>query len=722
MSIVLQGDPYNLQGSSGAGLQPAGNPQQVYGPVPPTVATPVTTPKPVAQPVHTSIPRLDATGLVGASLSPYIGARPSPSNPGVAEFFRKDSGEALDQTGLFNYASSFGFGNINSFEQIKNPGQLQTQLSSTPTPATAPTDPNQSLARAAAQAGLSVDDFLKLTSGQYAVTTEEKAKINQDLGIPGLESTLFTPPSKTTQQIYQDAFNQAGLSDLKAKIADLDTRIAAIKQKYTDKQGTINENPFLSEASRTGRLKTLTDQGNAEVGNLIDEQRSYTDLYNSGINEVNNLVTRTSNDFNNDRTFNGQKLLYLQNKAEQQISDLQTSKSSKAYTYLPDYLTAKAKAAKPDTIGSAESGYFRWNPDTGTFEQVIAPTVIPNYQANPLTGELFDTKTGKSQSGSGFILNNTPTGLTTPAAKNNNPGNLRDPKTGAWQSFSTPQQGFDALKQDLLGKMTGNTRTGLSGDSTLLQFTNVYAPSSDGNNPSAYAQDLANKLGVSVNTKIGTLVPRIDDFAKAVAIHEDGKYAAAIGLTGSSGGVIDSLIQQVLSNPQLLGQLPDAQQKAVTARMAQLGLSIPSTKAVSDDTLKSISQLQTGLNSLKELQQIIDSNRQYVGPVAGLQALNPYSDARKVQADIDRIKQNIGKALEGGVLRKEDEDKYKKILPVITDTYETAIYKINQLTTALQDQINITTQTQGSGGRNNSGLQMPSGSSNVNLSDLNFSF
>jgi hypothetical protein len=42
-------------------------------------------------------------------------------------------------------------------------------------------------------------------------------------------------------------------------------------------------------------------------------------------------------------------------------------------------------------------------------------------------------------------------------------------------------------------------------------------------------------------------------------------------------------------------------------------------------------------------------------------------DAKTKQATIDRVKQVIGKALEGGVLRKEDEYKYEKILPTISD-------------------------------------------------------
>jgi hypothetical protein len=42
-------------------------------------------------------------------------------------------------------------------------------------------------------------------------------------------------------------------------------------------------------------------------------------------------------------------------------------------------------------------------------------------------------------------------------------------------------------------------------------------------------------------------------------------------------------------------------------------------------------------------------------------------------------RQIIGKGLEGGVLRKEDEEKYKNILPTMTDTPDVAQSKLEQL-------------------------------------------
>lgn len=60
------------------------------------------------------------------------------------------------------------------------------------------------------------------------------------------------------------------------------------------------------------------------------------------------------------------------------------------------------------------------------------------------------------------------------------------------------------------------------------------------------------------------------------------------------------------------------------------------------------------------------------------------ADAKSRQATIDLVKQVIGKALEGGVLRKEDEIKYAKILPTIGDSEAVVRSKIAGLRAAIQ--------------------------------------
>jgi hypothetical protein len=132
---------------------------------------------------------------------------------------------------------------------------------------------------------------------------------------------------------------------------------------------------------------------------------------------------------------------------------------------------------------------------------------------------------------------------------------------------------------------------------------------------------------------------------------------------------------------------------------------------LSDTALKDIQQSQGAIANLQALRSTMEANLQYLGPVAGVSALNPYSKARQVQAEIDRVKQQVGKALEGGVLRKEDEEKYKKILATINDTPETALAKIDNLITSIQRDVENYTSLQAATGR----YVPPSGGGSANV-------
>lgn len=142
--------------------------------------------------------------------------------------------------------------------------------------------------------------------------------------------------------------------------------------------------------------------------------------------------------------------------------------------------------------------------------------------------------------------------------QNNNPGNIKDPATGQFKVFSSPEEGFSALTDDLQHKISGATSTGLTGDSTLSDFSNVWAPASDKNDPKQYAQNLASQLGVDTNTPIKALGSRIGDFASAIAKNEGYQgmnpfqaqtaQAAEIPQSGQSQG-------QQLSHDQLLANI-----------------------------------------------------------------------------------------------------------------------------------------------------------------------
>lgn len=175
--------------------------------------------------------------------------------------------------------------------------------------------------------------------------------------------------------------------------------------------------------------------------------------------------------------------------------------------------------------------------------------------------------------------------------------------------------------------------------------------------------------------------------------------------SGSSGGdvaptadtTVDNWVDLLEKGQATISNIPKSLVSSVVKRVAERKATI--SKPLSDTAIKEITQTKSALASLDVLEQKIKDNLQYVGPITGLQALNPFSPARKVQADVDRVRQTVGKALEGGVLRKEDEEKYKKILATLTDTPETAIYKIQALKDTLNRDISAYEDAQRNSGR-----------------------
>lgn len=125
---------------------------------------------------------------------------------------------------------------------------------------------------------------------------------------------------------------------------------------------------------------------------------------------------------------------------------------------------------------------------------------------------------------------------------------------------------------------------------------------------------------------------------------------------------------------------------------ARLQKSIAGRPVTSGDAGR-IADYDTSLDDLKALDTVLTETKGATGTGAAIGAALPAwvtdltgagTDAKKRQGVIDRVKQVIGKTLEGGVLRKEDELKYEKILPTIKDTAAVAASKIAGLEKAIR--------------------------------------
>lgn len=164
------------------------------------------------------------------------------------------------------------------------------------------------------------------------------------------------------------------------------------------------------------------------------------------------------------------------------------------------------------------------------------------------------------------------------------------------------------------------------------------------------------------------------------------------------------VIETVMANPAAYDDLTPTVKADIMGDLAARGFA-GFGKQLPQGAVDKIAQSKSAILSLRDLRQVLQENEQYIGPIAGLQALNPYSDARKAQAKIDLVKQRVGKALEGGVLRKEDEEKYKIILATLRDEPTTAIYKVDNIIAELERDLTTFIDEQRASGRR---VQTPS--------------
>lgn len=127
-------------------------------------------------------------------------------------------------------------------------------------------------------------------------------------------------------------------------------------------------------------------------------------------------------------------------------------------------------------------------------------------------------------------------------------------------------------------------------------------------------------------------------------------------------------------------------------------------KPLSPEQQSQISDFDNSINQVNGLTSLIQQYKDKFGPVAGrFNASNVYdTDSQVINSQIKAVAQMVGRALEGGVLRKEDVPKYEAILPNLTDTPEVAIGKINNVIQLLQGQRNTRAQGFGQIGYNTS--------------------
>lgn len=331
--VILQGDPYNLQGNSqplqggatGNVLQPSASPVAPVAPVATVTPAPAPKPKPV----------VNAQVGSASGVSFY---KPDPNSPQVYDA----SGKPL------SYEQYIAAGGRPDFSNVLNQAIPGGQS-------------NQTLALGDGIYDVNGNRIQTPQVGVNSVPTvppsvPPEVNANQQR-IDQLSKQIFSVTVPSQQKIYEDAYNASELSGIKTRLEELNTTIARIRDAYSGKEADINENPFLSEASRVGRLRRLTDQRDGEIGNLLEEYKSYADLYNQGVEEINNSVARQVEDFNTQRQISGEELQYLLGIEDAKASQLEaTQKTAQTFAEKNNISARFYKYPGNDTVYDSRTG------------------------------------------------------------------------------------------------------------------------------------------------------------------------------------------------------------------------------------------------------------------------------------------------------------------------------------------------------------------------------
>ena len=197
------------------------------------------------------------------------------------------------------------------------------------------------------------------------------------------------------------------------------------------------------------------------------------------------------------------------------------------------------------------------------------------------------------------------------------------------------------------------------------------------------------------------LFHELPDSDKAAVIPE----LHARGFTQFGKQAPSGLVDAIVANPSLWDDLSKTDKAKVIPELVKVGFQ-EFGSPLNESAITNITETRSGIGSIRSLRETLGNNQDLEGPIVGLLAKVPYAErARIMQAQIDVVRQRVGRALEHGVLRKEDEEKYKRILPTIEDTPRVAAGKADIVERELARDLQVYVETQKAAGRRTGGVE-----------------
>ncbi len=168
----------------------------------------------------------------------------------------------------------------------------------------------------------------------------------------------------------------------------------------------------------------------------------------------------------------------------------------------------------------------------------------------------------------------------------------------------------------------------------------------------------------------------------------------------AGGSIPDGLVDSIAADPNRYFDLTATDKRKVLPALTQRGVEIG--KPLSEKGIQTFSDMESGINSIGTTIAAIREGEKNVGPFAGwLTQKNPWASegGKRLESQIALTRQLVGKGLEGGVLRKEDELKYEAILGSIRNTPGAAVEKLGNVQRELESKLSVWEKNQRGAGR-----------------------
>jgi len=198
-----------------------------------------------------------------------------------------------------------------------------------------------------------LDTFKEPTKSEQEIRTE----IYKKYGITDLQEDAFATPTESFESVYKRLYEDANLSDIQTEIDKTQSELDSATDDYNAAIGKINENPWISEAGRVGKVRRAFEMYESKAGRFQDTITTLTNKIERGKDRAESVATKILSELEKGRTRTKEELAYYIKRAEADVS-IETTKISdeqekELLRYFPEFVEASKKYQ--EEIDAAES-------------------------------------------------------------------------------------------------------------------------------------------------------------------------------------------------------------------------------------------------------------------------------------------------------------------------------------------------------------------------------